>query len=142
PVATGGDERVAPRLVHGIAGGLVGVAELAEHHRLVQLARVAHVLGDPTGTPVGGLAPAVRVQVVGEHVDRGQRGERERVHTLAAVGGPVRAARVGAVEALVADADQVVPVDRLDVAGHLAGPGGQRGGGARGGLRVPPGALA
>src|SRR3954466_2275806 len=77
---------------------------------------------DPMSSPIGRLAPAVRIEVVAHHVDVLQPRQAHGVHALAAVPGPVVAAGLIGEEAFVADADQVPAVLRADEGRYVVGP--------------------
>ncbi len=96
---------------------------------------------DPGRAPGRALPPAVGIEVEGQDVHARQVGEGQGVDPLPAVLGPIRRAR-DAVEALVADGDQVVRVVATDEGAHVVRPMGQGVRPAVARLGVGPRALA
>src|SRR6185369_4846140 len=80
----------------------------------------AQVIVDPTLAPTKARAPRVWVQVKRAVVDVRQRGQRGVIDAIVSVVGPMLA--VSAEKPFVADRDQVIAVERLEIARHLVRP--------------------
>ena len=137
-----GEHGVLPLVVDRVANVLLENAPLAGDGAVTQPVRVGNVPGDPLRAPLGRLAPAVRVEVVGDHVHKRQLRERDRIDSLAAVHGEVGRGGIVAIEAFVAGPEQVLAVDALNEAAHVLCPRGDGVGGAAVGARVDAVAVA